>query len=89
MTMIRTLEVTNKLGLHARAAAKLVSVAGHFRARIFFEKDGNEVNAKSLLGILTLACPQGSFLTVRAEGEDAPEAVEQIARLFEERFGEE
>jgi phosphocarrier protein len=89
MTVIRTLEVRNKLGLHARAAAKLVSAAGRFRAKIFFEKDGNEVNAKSLLGILTLACQFGSFLTVRAEGADAAAAVEQIERLFEEKFGEE
>jgi phosphocarrier protein len=89
MIVIRTLEVRNKLGLHARAAAKLVTAAGRFRAKIAFEKDGNEVNAKSLLGILTLACPRGSFLTVRAEGVDAAEAVDALARLFEERFGEE
>ncbi|PKN34520.1 MAG: HPr family phosphocarrier protein [Deltaproteobacteria bacterium HGW-Deltaproteobacteria-19] len=89
MTMIRTFEVRNKLGIHARVAAKLVSVAVRFRSGIFFEKDGSEVNAKSLLGILTMACPQGSFLTVRADGDDAAEAMEQIARLFEEKFGEE
>jgi phosphocarrier protein HPr len=89
MMIIQTLEVRNKLGLHARAAAKMVSVAGRFRARIVYEKDGNEVNAKSLLGILTLACPQGSLLTVRADGADAAEAVQAIERLFEEKFGEE
>jgi phosphocarrier protein len=89
MSLIRTLEVSNKLGLHARAAAKVVSMAGRFRSRIFFEKDGSEVNAKSLLGILTMACPQGSLVTVRADGDDAAEAIEEIARLFEEKFGEE
>jgi phosphocarrier protein len=89
MTMIRTFEVRNKLGIHARVAAKLVSVAVRFRSSIIFERDGNEVNAKSLLGILTMACPQGSFVTIRAEGEDAAEAVESMARLFEDNFGEE
>jgi len=88
MTVIRTLEVTNKLGMHARVAAKLVAAATRFRSRIVYEKDGNEVNAKSLLGILTLACPRGSFLTVRAEGEDAEEAVGAIERLFKEKFDE-
>lgn len=89
MMMIRTFEVRNKLGIHARVAAKLVAVAVRFRSTIFFERDGNEVNAKSLLGILTMACPQGSFITIRAEGNDAGEAVEAIARLFEDKFGEE
>ncbi|HOI73328.1 MAG TPA: HPr family phosphocarrier protein [Syntrophales bacterium] len=89
MMIIRTFEVRNKLGIHARVAAKLVSVAVRFRSTIYFERDGNEVNAKSLLGILTMACPQGSFITIRAEGNDAEEAVEAITRLFEDKFGEE
>jgi phosphocarrier protein HPr len=88
MTVIKSFEITNKLGIHARVAAKMVAVASRFKAKIFLEKDGQEVNAKSLLGILTLACPQYSFLTVRAEGDDAQEAVDDFERLIEDKFGE-
>ena len=88
MVEIRTFMIRNKLGLHARVAAKLVRVATQYKSRIFFERDGQEVNAKSLLGILTLACPRGSRITVRAEGADAHEAVEDIGRLINDKFGE-
>lgn len=88
MTVIKSFEIKNKLGIHARVAAKMVGVASRYRAKIYLEKDGQEVNAKSLLGILTLACPQHSFLTIRAEGDDAGEAVEDFARLIEDKFGE-
>jgi len=74
--------------MHARVAAKLVQVATKFKSRIFFEKDGQEVNGKSLLGILTLACPKGSRLIVRVEGVDATEAMEALGRLIEDKFGE-
>ena len=86
--MIKTFEIKNKLGMHARVAAKLVQVATKFKSRIFFEKDGQEVNGKSLLGILTLACPKGSRLIVRVEGVDANEAMEALGRLIEDKFGE-
>ncbi|OPY12271.1 MAG: Phosphocarrier protein HPr [Syntrophus sp. PtaU1.Bin005] len=88
MTEIRTFELKNKLGLHARAAAKLVSAARGFKSKIVLERDGREVNGKSLLGILTLACPQGSRVTVRAEGADALQAIESLEGLFEDKFGE-
>ncbi|MDY0187193.1 MAG: HPr family phosphocarrier protein [Syntrophus sp. (in: bacteria)] len=88
MTEIRTFELKNKLGLHARAAAKLVSAARGFKSKIVLERDGREVNGKSLLGILTLACPQGSRVTVRAEGADALQAIESLEGLFEGKFGE-
>lgn len=84
----RTLELKNKLGLHARAAAKLVSVASRFRSRVTLERDGIQVQGKSLLGILTLACPLGSFLTVTVGGSDAAEAMEALERLFSEKFNE-
>ncbi len=74
--------------MHARAAAKLVQVGVKFKCRIFFEKDGMEVNGKSLLGILTLGCPQGSRLIVRTEGVDADEAMDALGRLIEDKFGE-
>lgn len=88
MEEIRTFEITNRLGIHARVAAKLVETAGSFRSKIFLEKDGQEVNARSILGILTLFCPQGSRLTVRAEGPDATEAVAAFGQLIADKFGE-
>jgi phosphocarrier protein HPr len=89
MEQIKTFVIRNKLGMHARVAAKLVKVATKFKSRIYFEKDGQEVNGKSLLGILTLACPKGSRLIVRVEGMDAPEAMAALEELIESKFGEE
>lgn len=89
MEQIKTFEIKNKLGLHARVAAKLVQVATTFKSRIYFEKDGWEVNGKSLLGILTLDCPQGGRLIVRAEGMDATEAIAALGQLIENKFDEE
>ena len=88
MEEIKTFEITNRLGIHARVAAKLVETANRFQAEIFLEKDGVEVNGRSILGILTLFCPQGSRLTIRAEGVDAEEAMAAFAGLIEEKFGE-
>jgi phosphocarrier protein len=89
MEQIKVFEIKNKLGLHARAAAKLVQVAVKFKSRIYFEKDGWEVNGKSLLGILTLECPMGSRLIVRAQGKDAQKAIFALGSLIESKFGEE
>ncbi len=88
MVKIRTFEITNKLGIHARVAAKLVETASRFQAETFLEKDGVEVNGRSILGILTLYCPQGSRLTIRAEGVDSGEAIAAFACLIEAKFGE-
>ena len=88
MVEIRTFEITNQLGIHARVAAKMVETASRFQSEIFLEKDGVEVNARSILGILTLFCPYGSRLTVRAEGVDAREAMEAFVRLIADKFGE-
>jgi phosphocarrier protein HPr len=84
----RTFEVRNPLGLHARAAAHLVKAANRYRCDVLLEKDGTEVNGKSIMGVLMLAATQGSGVTVRCEGDDANEAVEEISRLFETGFGE-
>lgn len=88
MVETRSFKIINKLGIHARVAAKLVSVSNRYKAKIFFEKDGEVVNGKSLLGILTLACPQGSWISISAEGIDALEAIEDLGRLIENKFGE-
>lgn len=85
----REKEIVNRLGLHARAAAKLVHTAGNFRSRVTVAKDGEEVDAKSILGVLLLAASQGSQVTIRCEGQDEHEAMDAVARLIEERFGEE
>ncbi|MFW5926696.1 MAG: HPr family phosphocarrier protein [Wenzhouxiangella sp.] len=82
------LELTNRLGLHARAASKLVQTASNFDARIWLEYDGRKVNAKSIMGVLLLAAPVGSKLRLEAEGDDEQEAVTAIAKLVDERFGE-
>jgi phosphocarrier protein len=88
MQEIMVFEVKNKLGIHARVAAKLVAVSNKFKSRIFFEYDGQEVNGKSLLGILTLACSRGGFITVKAEGSDAVDALTALESLFADKFGE-
>jgi phosphocarrier protein len=84
----REIEIVNRLGLHARAAAKLVHLAGGFRSEIALEADGEEVDAKSILGILLLAAAQGSRVRVRCAGEDEATAIAAIERLFADRFGE-
>ena len=88
MVETKTFEIKNKLGLHARPAAKLVSISSQFKAKVFIEKDGQQVNGKSMLSVLTMACPQGSRITIRAEGRDAREAVNALERVIEDKFGE-
>jgi phosphocarrier protein HPr len=88
MNVIKTFTITNELGIHARSAAMIVEVSNRYRAKICLEKNGSKVNAKSILGILTLGCPKGSRIIIRAEGIDAEEAVEELGRLIENKFGE-
>ncbi|HEX4495598.1 MAG TPA: HPr family phosphocarrier protein [Thermoanaerobaculia bacterium] len=85
----RETEIVNRLGLHARAAAKLVHTAGSFQSRVTVLKDGEEVDAKSILGILLLAAGQGSQVVVRAEGQDEAEALQAVTALIANRFDEE
>ena len=85
----RKVEVINKLGLHVRPAAMLVQKASKFRSEIRLQKDDLEVNAKSILSVMALAAQMGSFVIIKAEGEDESFAVEELAKLFEEKFGEE
>ena len=88
MMKIKTLKLKNKLGMHARAAAAFVKIAHQFKSDVFIECDGQTVNGKSILGILTIACPNGGMLTLRVEGEDAIAALEQLEKLIENKFGE-
>lgn len=80
--------IVNKLGLHARAAAKFVQMAGRFRARIRLSRDGQTVDGKSILGILTLAACKGTNLLLRADGPDEAEAIDALSSLIDDRFGE-
>lgn len=84
----RDFTIKNRLGLHARAAAQLVQTANRFRAEVTVEKDGLEVNGKSIMGILMLAAPQGSRISVAVAGEDAEQAMTAIGRLIDDGFGE-
>ncbi len=80
--------VSNPLGVHARPSAMIVQTASKFRAEIWLIKDGNQVNAKSMLGVMTLAAEMGSTVTIRADGPDEAKAVEALVKVFEMRFGE-
>ena len=84
----RNIQIINKLGLHARAAAKVVHLANDFEAEVFLGVDGEEVNAKSILGLLTLAATKGMPILLRVDGPDEDVALEAITDLFENRFGE-
>jgi phosphotransferase system HPr (HPr) family protein len=84
----RNIEIRNKLGLHARAAAKLVHTAARFKSELKIRKGDEEVDAKSILGILLLAAGRGSVITVRGNGEDESEALDAIEKLIEAKFDE-
>jgi phosphocarrier protein HPr len=85
----RAMEISNRLGLHARAAAKLVHTAGAFKSRTTLVKDGEEVDAKSILGLLLLAAAQGTQLVVRCDGEDEEAALRAVTELIAGKFDEE
>lgn len=85
---VQTFIIRNRLGLHARAAALLVKTANRFTSEIFIEKDGIEVNAKSIMGILMLAASKGSRITLKAEGKDSGQALQVLGELIENKFGE-
>ncbi len=84
----KELMVSNRLGLHARATAKLVQVLSAFRSNATLVAKGREVNAKSIMGVMLLAAAQGTPVTVRVDGEDEAAALEAVAALFERRFDE-
>ena len=84
----REIEIKNKLGLHARAAAKLVHTAARFKADIKVRKGDEEVDGKSILGILLLAAGRGSTITVKADGEDERDALDAVEKLIDAKFDE-
>ena len=84
----KTVTIRNRAGMHARPAALLVQKANQFKSNIYLEKDGERVNAKSIMGIITLGATYNTVLKIIAEGVDAKEAVEALAELFEKKFEE-
>lgn len=85
---VRHVTIVNKLGLHARAAAKLVAAANRFRSEIHVAKGSQSVNGKSIMGIMMLAASRGTELAISAEGVDADAALDTLADLVADRFGE-
>ena len=86
---IQTFTIENRLGLHARAAALMVKAANHFASEITIEKEGMEVNGKSIMGILMLAASKGSKITLKIDGKDEIEALQTLGQLIVNQFGEE
>lgn len=84
----RGITIINKLGLHARAAAKLVNVASHFESSVLLEKSGSQVNGKSIMGVMMLAASKGSTVIISVDGEDEEAALTAISELINNRFGE-
>jgi phosphocarrier protein HPr len=84
----RSVTIANKLGLHARAAAKFVTLASRFESEVFLIRDNRQVNGKSIMGVMMLAAGKGTVLEIVAAGQDEQEAVETLTTLVQERFGE-
>lgn len=81
-------EIINKLGLHARASAKLTQVAGRFKSNVWVSRNGRRVNAKSIMGVMMLAAAKGSTLVVETDGPDEEQAMKAVTRLISSRFEE-
>ncbi len=88
MELKKKLRIGNDLGLHARAAAKIVALSREYESKLFLSRDDHEVDGGSLLSILTLACPKGTEIGVRVVGEDSEELMTKLTTLFEQKFGE-
>ena len=82
------LTIVNKLGLHARASAKLTQVASGFKSEVWLSRNGRRVNAKSIMGVMMLAAGKGALVTVEADGADADAALRAIRQLIADKFGE-
>lgn len=81
-------EIVNKLGLHARASAKLTQLASKFSCQVWMERNGRRINAKSIMGVMMLAASKGSTVLLETEGQDAQEAMDALVALIADKFGE-
>ena len=88
-TVVRTVEIVNERGLHARASAKFVKMAAAFDAEVRVSKDGQSVDARSIMGLMMLAAGIGSFIDIEADGSEAAQAVDALVELVSARFDEE
>jgi len=86
--LVKNFKIRNKLGLHARAAAKIVELGKHYQAELFLRKGDQEVDGSSILSILTLSCPMGTEVEARIKGEDSYDFMEALGELFDGKFGE-
>lgn len=86
--IVQEVTIRNKAGLHTRPAAAVVKLASKFKADFFIEMEGSEINAKSIIGVMSLAAPKGTRLVLRLDGEDEAEAARQLVDFFEQGFGE-
>ena len=84
----RTIKITNKLGLHARASAKLTQAAGAFKSQVWIARNGRRVNAKSIMGVMMLAAGLGSTVEIETDGPDEEAAIDTVEKLFADKFGE-
>jgi phosphocarrier protein len=84
----REVEIVNKLGLHARASAKLTQLAGSYACEVWLSRNGRRVNAKSIMGVMMLAAAKGSRVVVETEGADEEQAMQALAQLIADKFGE-
>jgi len=84
----REVEIVNKLGLHARASAKLTQVAGEYQSEVWLSRNGRRVNAKSIMGVMMLAAGKGSNVTVETSGPDEDAAMQAVTALIADKFGE-
>ncbi len=88
MSLSKNIEIINKLGLHARAAAQFVQLASNFNSHIEIEKDKRRVNGKSIMGVMMLAAGKGSEVTLYADGDDEKESIDKLEQLINNRFNE-
>jgi len=88
MKISKSFTIKNELGLHARVAALIVKVTEKYQSTVVLDKNGEKADGKSILDILTLACPKGSVITVTADGDDAGNVLEELGALIESKFGE-
>ncbi len=84
----REIEIVNKLGLHARASAKLTQLAGQYKSEVWMARDGRRVNAKSIMGVMMLAAARGNKISLEIDGPDEKEAMDALVQLIEKKFDE-